>query len=93
MGWLSSDAVGRCDWVGCAGADSAMDSILKTLDERKFEEAAEVQATNDSLRAHWRMQTDRSLRPEWDIIDPDTLKKVRVDATRGYKLAGGRCGG
>lgn len=56
--------------------DSAMDSILKTLDERKFEEAAEVQATNDSLRAHWRMQTDRSLRPEWDIIDPDTLKKT-----------------
>ena len=67
-----------------------MDSILKTLDERKFEEAAEVQATNDSLRAHWRMQTDRSLRPEWDIIDPDTLKKVRVDATRGYKLASRR---
>jgi hypothetical protein len=67
-------------------ADAAMDSILKTIDERKFEEAAEVQATNDTLRAHWRMQTDRSLRPEWDITDPDTLKKVCVGVGVGVDV-------
>ena len=54
-----------------------MQAILKSIDERKYEEAGEAHATNVALRTHWRLQQDRSLRPEWDITDPDVLKKVR----------------
>jgi hypothetical protein len=68
-----------CAWhVSLALPDAGMQAILKSIDERKYEEAVEAQEVSSTLRATWRMQADRTTRPEWDLNDPDALKKVRL---------------
>jgi hypothetical protein len=64
------------DGIAFAVAAAGLAAAIAEVEIRESEDSIRAFEESAVMRAQWRAQQDRSVRPEWDITDPDLLRKV-----------------
>jgi hypothetical protein len=65
--------------LGCAVLSAqSFSEVLATVGDMEADEYSRKVQEAAELRAFWRAQQDRTIRKEYDLSDPDALRKVTV---------------